>query len=230
MYQSLRKHSETILGGIHNTHFSRFSYSAKQCLPPMNQERRLHQHTQRDWRVLYAKKVWAYATQTPENYESDKSRRGGRKYRNDHRAVPSGRSHVLGNIDVDGNTEMACLSHVSRGMRNWCTPWREGGALSSRGPRLTSEFLHFRVLMWEPAHIINGHVPRPVKNFRHTKTVHRNVDLRTVVCWRCIELSSSFDFVRSLIRSDKNLYVISTLKSPLYGHLLNFLGLWAKLF
>ena len=88
---------------------------------------------------------------------------GGRKYRNDHRAVPSGRSHVLGNIDVDGNTEMACLSHVSRRMRNWCTPWREGGALSSRGPRLRSEFLHFRVLMWEPAHIINGHVPRPVK-------------------------------------------------------------------
>ena len=72
--------------------------------------------------------------------------RGGKgKYRDDHRAVPSGRGHILGNIDVDRNTEMACLSHVSRGTWNWRTPWREGGALSSRGPRLTSEFLHFRV-------------------------------------------------------------------------------------
>ena len=97
-----------------------------------------------------------------------------------------------------------------------------GGALLSRGPRLTSEFLHFRVLMWEPAHIINGHVRRTVKNFRHTKPFHLNVDLRNVVCCRYIQLSSSFDFVRSLILSEKNLYVISVLKSSVYGHLLNF--------
>jgi hypothetical protein len=41
------------------------------------------------------------------------------------------------------------------------------------------------------------------QKFRHTKTFHRNVDLRTVLCCRYIQLSSSFDSVRSLIRSEK---------------------------
>ena len=74
--------------------------------------------------------------------QSDKTRegKGEREYRNDHGAIPSGGSHVLGNIDVDRETEMAYLSHVSWGVLNWRTPEREGGALSSRGPRLTSEF------------------------------------------------------------------------------------------
>jgi hypothetical protein len=77
--------------------------------------------------------------------QSDKRRGLGREYRNDHGAIPSGGSHVLGNIDVNRNTEMACLSHVSRRMLNWRTPGRErAGTVRVEGHVSQANF--FRVL------------------------------------------------------------------------------------
>ena len=109
--------------GIHNIHFSLFVCSAEQCLPPTSRQKRLHQHRHINLESTVCKERVGISDpdsgKLPVRLRSGK----GEKYRNDDGAVSSGGSHVLVDIDVDGNTERGCLSQIRQGVTwNWRTP------------------------------------------------------------------------------------------------------------